>query len=597
MPAESKLRKDFRSALATVQITPINYQQVIQHLENLPNEFIQVNQHFPVAHETLDYVCKNATLDESSTESFQPFATSLKTKAEMLQKIFSQVGKQMEDDSNNGSVLDCYRETLIKLGKSYRVEVLMLGLLKDLNALFTEGLLKAEDYMKFDALQEAIDAMSEVKSSVSDDDFKTSGANFTQNVASGGTGNQSYYGGRGHHVFNGNGAITNYHATNISFVSPYPEGQGGPDSRHADANNAVGRDQLQRRSASQTQAGGRPRSREDFQIAIICALPLEYDVVSLLFDRFWDDDESYGRARGDMNSYTNGRMGQYDVVLALLPNMGTVAAAGAAASFRSSYPNLQLAFLVGICGSVPRSGENEIHLGDVIISKSAVQYDLGKQYHKAFVIKDTVDDSLGRPNKNIRSLVASFETEHIRDQLQQKACLYLKDLQSAAAKKRRPQNYQYPGINNDKLFFTAYRHKHRGPQPCNFCDNPTDAFCEQAAKASCIDLGCDETQLVKRTDVEMRGSTGDPEIFVGRIASGNSVMKSGEHRDKIAKEQKVIALEMEGAGVWDEIPCIIVKGVCDYADSHKNHLWQQYAAATAASVMKAVLGRYTMTDR
>ncbi|KAL6817517.1 hypothetical protein V8C40DRAFT_276873 [Trichoderma camerunense] len=585
MPAESKRRDIFKPAFATVQDTSAQYGRDIEDLENLPDEFIQVNQCFLVAKETLSYARKNATWDASSTDSVQSSATSLEKKAKMLQKIFSQVGEEMENDSNDESVLDCYRDTLLKLGKSYRVEVLMLGLLKDLIVLFTKELLKAEDYMKFDELKEAIDTMSQVESSVSDDDFKTSGANFTQNVASGGTGNQSYYGGRGHHVFNGSGAVTNYHATHMSFAPPYSEGQGGHDSRHANANNTVDRDQLQRRSASQAQAGGRPRGREDFQIAIICALPLEYDAVLLLLDKFWDDDESYRRARGDMNSYTNGRMGQYDVVLALLPNMGTVAAAGAAASFRSSYPNLQLAFLVGICGGVPKGDGNEIHLGDVIISKSAVQYDLGKQYHEAFVIRDTVDDTLGRPNKNIRSLVASFQTEHIRDQLQQKACLYLKDLQSAAAKKRRPQNYQYPGINNDKLFKTSHIHKHRGKQqlPCKVCDDQTDAFCEQAAKESCDKVGCDETELEKRTDLEMRGSTGYPEIFVGRIASGNSVMKSGEHRDRIAEEQKVIALEMEGAGVWDEIPCIIVKGVCDYADSHKNDLWQRYAAATAAS--------------
>lgn len=342
---------------------------------------------------------------------------------------------------------------------------------------------------------------------------------------------------------------------------------------------------------------GRPGGRGDFQIAIICALPLEYDVVSLLFDQFWDEDESYGRARGDTNTYTTGRMGQYNVVLVLLPNMGTIAAAGAAASFRSSYSNLQLSFLVGICGGVPWNGEDEIHLGDVVISKSAVQYDLGDRYHKTFVIKDTVDDSLGRPNKNIRSLVKSFETERIRDQLRQKACLYLKDIQSAATRKRRRFNYQYPGTAKDRLFIATYRHKHRGPQPCNFCDTQPDGFCQKAAQTSCAELGCDETQLVSRSDLETRGSPEEPEIFIGRIASGNMVMRSGEHRDKIADEQDVIALEKEGAGVWDEIPCIIIKGVCDYADSHRNDLWQRYAAATAASVMKAVLGRYMMTDR
>ncbi|KAL6899957.1 nucleoside phosphorylase domain-containing protein [Trichoderma evansii] len=608
MTTESKRGDIFKIALSTVQNTSTQYEQDIDGLNDLPLEFEQVNLCFPLVRDTLRHVRGNPAWDEFSTEIIRPLAASLENKAKMLQRIFSDVGKEIEKDSNDESVLDCYRDTLVNMGKSYRVEVLMLGLLKDSDALFTKDLVKTEKYTQVDELKDAIDRISKVESSVPDADFKTNGANFNQHIASGGTGNQAYYGGRGHHVFNGNGAINNYHATAISFVSPYHDGQNGQNSHHMDGNSrnqdrnprigdhTVGHDQLQLRP-SQAQNEGRPHGRADFQIAIICALPLEYDVVYLLFDQFWDDDGSYGRARGDMNTYTTGRMGQYDVVLALLPNMGTVAAAGAAASFRSSYPILQLAFLVGICSGVPGQGENEIHLGDVVISKSAVQYDLGNQYHQEFVIKDTVDDSLGRPNKNIRSLVASFQTEHIKEQLQQKACLYLKDLQNAAIKKRRRQNYQYPGMVNDKLFNATYRHKHRGLQPCNFCDNQIDVFCEKAAKASCAELGCDETQLVQRKNLEMRSSTGDPEIFIGRIASGNSVMKSGEHRDKIAEEQKVIALEMEGAGLWDEIPCIIVKGVSDYADSHGNVMWQCYAAATAASVLKAVLGRYTMTDR
>jgi nucleoside phosphorylase len=66
-------------------------------------------------------------------------------------------------------------------------------------------------------------------------------------------------------------------------------------------------------------------------------------------------------------------------------------------------------------------------------------------------------------------------------------------------------------------------------------------------------------------------------------------MKSGEHRDNLVKSEGVIGFEMEGAGVWDNIPCIIIKGVCDYADSHKNKNWQNYTAATAASCTKALL--------
>ncbi|KAL2199556.1 hypothetical protein P885DRAFT_29928, partial [Corynascus similis CBS 632.67] len=70
------------------------------------------------------------------------------------------------------------------------------------------------------------------------------------------------------------------------------------------------------------------------------------------------------------------------------------------------------------------------------------------------------------------------------------------------------------------------------------------------------------------------------------------VIKSGEHRDQIARAKGIIAFEMEGAGVAEEIPCVVIKGVCDYADCHKNKKWQNFAAATAASVLKAVLERY-----
>ncbi len=54
---------------------------------------------------------------------------------------------------------------------------------------------------------------------------------------------------------------------------------------------------------------------------------------------------------------------------------------------------------------------------------------------------------------------------------------------------------------------------------------------------------------------------------------------------------------MEGAGVWDKLPCIVIKGICDYADSHKSKVWQRFAAAIAAAVAKAILERYTPTNQ
>jgi nucleoside phosphorylase len=67
------------------------------------------------------------------------------------------------------------------------------------------------------------------------------------------------------------------------------------------------------------------------------------------------------------------------------------------------------------------------------------------------------------------------------------------------------------------------------------------------------------------------------------------MMKSSEHHDDLAKVEGVIRFEMEGTGVWNNISSIIIKGVCDYADSHKNKAWQVYAVATGAATTKAFL--------
>ncbi|KAL7799984.1 hypothetical protein V8C37DRAFT_413978 [Trichoderma ceciliae] len=341
----------------------------------------------------------------------------------------------------------------------------------------------------------------------------------------------------------------------------------------------------------------RPSCREDFEVAIICALPLEYDAVVLLFDEFWDKDgDPYRRAAGDPNTYTTGRIGRHDVVLAFLPHMGKANAAAAAASMRSSYTALKIVFLTGICGGVPYNGQDEVLLGDVVISKSIVQYDFGRKYPHEFKRKDNVQDNLGKHDKNILSLLAILNTGSGRQELQEKTAYVLEQLQSKAAK------YNYPGIAKDKLFGPGYRHKHHTLVTGIYdeCHITGGAPCAEAMDSSCDDLGCDETFLVARKRSKKQheqGKTRSPAIYIGAIASGDTVMKSGQDRDTIAKKEDVIAFEMEGAGVWEEMPCIVVKGVCDYADCHKNKLWQNFAAAAAASALKAILERYIQTDR
>lgn len=60
-------------------------------------------------------------------------------------------------------------------------------------------------------------------------------------------------------------------------------------------------------------------------------------------------------------------------------------------------------------------------------------------------------------------------------------------------------------------------------------------------------------------------------------------------RDCIAKELGVICFEMEAAGLMDILPCLPIRGICDYSDSHKAKEWQRYAAGTAAAYARELL--------
>ena len=92
-----------------------------------------------------------------------------------------------------------------------------------------------------------------------------------------------------------------------------------------------------------------------------------------------------------------------------------------------------------------------------------------------------------------------------------------------------------------------------------------------------------------------RRDTTDPEIHYGIIASGNALVKNANERDEILKRlpdnvrNECLCIEMEAAGLMDTFPCIVIRGICDYADSHKNDMWQKYAAATAAAFAKEFL--------
>ncbi|KAL4944691.1 nucleoside phosphorylase domain-containing protein [Aspergillus oleicola] len=247
----------------------------------------------------------------------------------------------------------------------------------------------------------------------------------------------------------------------------------------------------------------------------------------------------YGKQPGDNNAYTTGKLGPHNVVLWSLPGMGKGSAAAAAANLRVSYRNIKLVLLVGICGAVPFLPDKvEVMLGDIIISNAVVEYDFGRQYPDEFRRKSDVRETLGRPAQEIRAFLAGLGGRKAQIELQDQICQYLQTLQAKGECK-------HPGIVSDVLFEGSFQHKHylRDATDRCICFDCSDTMCDEALKGDCVRLGCAGSKIQRKRQTAIDGFK--PLVHIGKIASADTVMKSGRHRDELAKKDSVIAFEME----------------------------------------------------
>ncbi|CAI0645513.1 unnamed protein product [Colletotrichum noveboracense] len=99
--------------------------------------------------------------------------------------------------------------------------------------------------------------------------------------------------------------------------------------------------------------------------------------------------------------------------------------------------------------------------------------------------------------------------------------------------------------------------------------------------SSCCDDMCGDDTASEEDD--------NPAIHYGLIASGNQLMKDAYIWDILIKEKDVLCFEMEAAGLMNHFPCLVIRGICDYSDSHKNKEWQGFAAMMAAAYAKDFL--------
>jgi nucleoside phosphorylase len=292
---------------------------------------------------------------------------------------------------------------------------------------------------------------------------------------------------------------------------------------------------------------------EDYTVGWVYALPIELAAAEEMLDEKHED--SYQNAN-DTNIYTLGRIGGHNVVIACLPygQMGTNSAAMVAARMQSAFTSIRFWLMVGIGGGVPKE-DQDIRLGDVVVSRpdqsygGVVQYDFGKTTESGF--KRT--GFLNAPPKLLLNAIAKLQANHSR--MQVKFVEYASQLNKL-------KKFSCEDTGPDLLFEASYNHV-RGET------------CEQCNKKKLVEQKPRDTEIM---------------VHYGTIASGNQVMRDAAERDRVShKLGSVLCFEMEAAGLMNDFPCLVIRGICDYADSHKNKRWQAYAAGTAAAYAKEVL--------
>jgi nucleoside phosphorylase len=307
-----------------------------------------------------------------------------------------------------------------------------------------------------------------------------------------------------------------------------------------------------------------------FTIGWISPLPLEKEAARLVFDEEYPHDEVQHKGV----FYLGGRIGVHKVVIGVQRRMGLSQAAILAEKMRDGFPNIKYFLLVGIAGGVPRYGPagatSEIVLGDVVVSSPRGNHGGVLQYDKGAWQGQGRLNFRGHTNGVPGDLMAAVNNFRAEGWSRTNIGETLRQMRLKLDESRQGQ-YDDPGPIRDRLFEDSYEHQGTELDDCKDC-------CDADYTISRFERG----ELATR-------STNEPFVHFGNIASSNQLQISAVERNRVHLEHEAICFEMEAAGVMEEHPCVVIRGVCDYADSHKNKGWQNYAAATAAAYAKGLL--------
>ncbi|KAJ0133227.1 hypothetical protein HZ326_23694 [Fusarium oxysporum f. sp. albedinis] len=305
---------------------------------------------------------------------------------------------------------------------------------------------------------------------------------------------------------------------------------------------------------------------QDYTVGWICALTIE----SVAAQAFLDEEHEGPRAvaQNDNNNYALGRIGSHNIVIAVLPDgeYGTAVAAAVARDMLGSFPNIRIGLLVGVGGGAP-SPNHDIRLGDIVVSSrdsgkgGVFQYDFGKTIQNQS-FQET--GFLNQPPTVLRAAVNALKGRY-----DLKGHRLNNDVDMALKKIKKRKKYSRPPASSDRLYRADIIHPPNSSEGCS------------------VVCGDDPFHILARAERDEEDD--NPAIHYGLVASANQLMKDALVRDKLAAEKSVLCFEMEAAGLMNHFPCLVIRGICDYSDSHKNKEWQGFAAMAAAAYAKDLL--------
>lgn len=306
---------------------------------------------------------------------------------------------------------------------------------------------------------------------------------------------------------------------------------------------------------------GKKLTHEDYIVGWICPLEIEQIAALQMLD---ERHERLPQNPVDHNVYNLGSINGHNIVVAGLPTTGNNPTATVVTQMRNTFKALRFCVLVGIGGGVPVDSDNgPIRLGDVVVSKpngehsGAVQYDRGKAEVGSFKRTGSLQPPpavLLNAAQDLASKRAIEDEDPIAEHLRR-----------INTKKRELRKYRFPGRESDHLYEPTYVHA-----------DP---------KISCDKCACDPNRRIDREydDEDEEDDIAYVVVHRGTVASGELVMKDGRQRDLLAEELGILCFEMEAAGALCDFGCLVIRGISDYADSHKNNQWHGFAAAAAAA--------------